>query len=101
MVVYERGATNWSAFVPDLLGCGSLGENLEDTRANVREAIELYLSESGQGRRSNSRSCHYEGRFQRVRSRSRSKAVFCRVASRLAPAIQHRNTSRLRKRWQT
>lgn len=46
MVVYERGATNWSAFVPDLLGCGSLGESLEDTRVNVREVMELYLSES-------------------------------------------------------
>jgi len=46
LVVYERSATNWSAFAPDLPGCGSLGVELEDTRANVREAIELYLSES-------------------------------------------------------
>lgn len=46
MVVYEKGASNWSAFVPDVPGCGSLGDELEDTRANIREAIELYLSES-------------------------------------------------------
>ncbi len=46
LVVYEKGATNWSAFAPDLPGCGSLGDALEDTRANMREAMELYLSET-------------------------------------------------------
>ncbi|MGD0730976.1 MAG: type II toxin-antitoxin system HicB family antitoxin [Terracidiphilus sp.] len=46
LVVYEKGATSWSAFSPDLPGCGSLGDELEDTRANMREAIELYLSET-------------------------------------------------------
>ena len=46
LVVYERGPTNWSAFSPDVPGCGSLGEALEDTRGNMREAMELYLSET-------------------------------------------------------
>jgi predicted RNase H-like HicB family nuclease len=46
LVVYEKGATNWSAFSPDLPGCGSLGDALEDTRVNMREAMELYLSET-------------------------------------------------------
>jgi predicted RNase H-like HicB family nuclease len=46
MVVYEKGAKNWSAFSPDVPGCGSLGESLEETRANMREAIELYLIET-------------------------------------------------------
>jgi predicted RNase H-like HicB family nuclease len=46
LVVYEIGAKNWSAFAPDLPGCGSLGDGLEDTRANMREAMELYLSET-------------------------------------------------------
>ena len=46
MILYEKGATNWSAFSPDLPGCGSLGDALEDTRANMREAMEFYLSES-------------------------------------------------------
>ncbi|HEY3703640.1 MAG TPA: type II toxin-antitoxin system HicB family antitoxin [Terracidiphilus sp.] len=45
-VVYEQGASNWSAFSPDLPGCGSLGDALDDTRANMREAIELYLNET-------------------------------------------------------
>ena len=46
LVVYEKGAKNWSAFSPDLQGCGSLGDALEDTRANMRKAMELYLSET-------------------------------------------------------
>jgi len=46
LVVYEKGANNWSAFSPDVPGCGSLGEDLDQTRANMREAIEIYLSES-------------------------------------------------------
>jgi len=46
LVVYEKAADNWSAFCPDLPGCGSLGDELEETRTNMREAMELYLSES-------------------------------------------------------
>jgi predicted RNase H-like HicB family nuclease len=46
LVVYEKGATNWSAFSPDVPGCGSLGDALEDTRANMRDALELYLRET-------------------------------------------------------
>jgi predicted RNase H-like HicB family nuclease len=46
MVVFERAGNNWSAFSPDVPGCGSLGTDLEETRANVRTALELYLVES-------------------------------------------------------
>ena len=46
LVVYEKGNKNWSAFSPDILGCGSLGDDLEETRANMREAVELYLDET-------------------------------------------------------
>jgi len=46
LVVYEKGEGNWSAFSPDIPGCGSLGDSLEDTRTNMRDAMELYLSET-------------------------------------------------------
>ena len=46
LVVYEKGDANWSAFSPNVPGCGSMGDTLEDTRANMREALELYLAES-------------------------------------------------------
>ncbi len=46
LVVYENGDQNWSAFSPDIPGCGSLGDTVEETRANMRDAIELYLEET-------------------------------------------------------
>ena len=46
LVVFEQGATSWSAFSPDVPGCGSLGDTLDETRANMREAIEVYLNET-------------------------------------------------------
>jgi predicted RNase H-like HicB family nuclease len=46
LVVYEKGANNWSAFSPDVPGCGSLGDALEDTRTNMREAMEAYLNDT-------------------------------------------------------
>jgi predicted RNase H-like HicB family nuclease len=46
LLVYEKGTHNWSAFSPDVQGCGSLGDTLEDTRANMRQAIEVFLSGS-------------------------------------------------------
>lgn len=46
LVVYEKGEKNWSAFSPDVPGCGSLGDTVEETRANMREALELYLNET-------------------------------------------------------
>jgi predicted RNase H-like HicB family nuclease len=42
-VVFERGETNWGAIVPDLPGCVSLGETLEEVQENVKEAIELHI----------------------------------------------------------
>jgi predicted RNase H-like HicB family nuclease len=46
LVVYEKGEKNWSAFSPDIPGCGSLGDTVEETRINMREALELYLNET-------------------------------------------------------
>jgi predicted RNase H-like HicB family nuclease len=42
-VVFEQGANNWAAYVPDLPGCVSTGRTLEETQHNIREAIELHL----------------------------------------------------------
>ncbi len=46
LVIYEKGEKNWSAFSPDIPGCGSLGGTLDDIRVNMREAVDLYLSET-------------------------------------------------------
>ena len=42
-VIYEKGETNWGAIVPDLPGCVSIGDTLEEVQENVNEAISLYL----------------------------------------------------------
>ena len=42
-VIYEKGETNWGAIVPDLPGCVSIGDTLEEAQENVKEAISLYL----------------------------------------------------------
>jgi predicted RNase H-like HicB family nuclease len=46
LVVYEKGANNWSAFSPDVPGCGTVGDQLEDTRTNMREAMEAFLNDT-------------------------------------------------------
>ena len=42
-VVIEKGERNYSAYVPDLPGCASVGDTLEDVKAGIREAIEFHL----------------------------------------------------------
>ena len=42
-VVIEKGPNNYSAYVPDLLGCITTGHTLEEIEENIREAIELHL----------------------------------------------------------
>ncbi len=42
-VVIEKGEQNYSAYVPDLPGCVSVGGTLEEVKAEIREAIEFHL----------------------------------------------------------
>ncbi|MEI6332341.1 MAG: type II toxin-antitoxin system HicB family antitoxin [Pseudanabaena sp. ELA645] len=42
-VVYEWAGTNYSAYVPDLLGCVACGDTLQETETLIKEAIEIYL----------------------------------------------------------
>lgn len=42
-VVIEKDQHGYYAWCPGLKGCQSQGDTLEDTLANIREAIELYL----------------------------------------------------------
>ena len=44
LVVYEKGPANYSAYSPDLPGCVATGSTLEETRQNMRGAIEMHLS---------------------------------------------------------
>jgi predicted RNase H-like HicB family nuclease len=42
-VVIEKGERNYSAYVPDLPGCVSVGDTAEQVKAEIREAIEFHL----------------------------------------------------------
>ena len=51
MVVVEKGANSFGAYVPDLPGCIATGESRDEVLNLIREAIELHiegLREDGQ-----------------------------------------------------
>ena len=43
LVVYERSATGWGAYAPDLPGLGVVGSTLEEVKELIREAVEFHL----------------------------------------------------------
>ena len=45
--VIEKDKNGYFAFVPELKGCVSEGESFEEARANIKEAIEIYLESLG------------------------------------------------------
>lgn len=45
LAVFDRAADgSWGAVVPDLPGCTSAGATLDETRGNIRDAIELWIA---------------------------------------------------------
>ena len=42
-VVFEKTRANWSAYVPDLPGCITTGNTLEETELHIREAIQGHI----------------------------------------------------------
>lgn len=47
--VFEKEADGgYSVWVPDLPGCASQGDSLEQAIENIKEAMELYLEEADQ-----------------------------------------------------
>jgi predicted RNase H-like HicB family nuclease len=43
-VILEPSDEGYTVYVPSLPGCISEGETIEESLANIREAIELYLA---------------------------------------------------------
>ena len=51
-VVLEKDENGYYAWCPELKGCQSQGESLDEALSNIREAVELYLeSMPEEGRR--------------------------------------------------
>ena len=42
-IVIEKADGNYSAYAPDLPGCESVGDTLDEVRAGIRDAIEFHL----------------------------------------------------------
>lgn len=42
-VIYEKGKTNWGAYIPDLPGCVIISDTFLEVQENIKEAIDLYL----------------------------------------------------------
>ena len=43
LIIVEETSTGYSAYSPDLSGCGSTGKTREEVEHNIREAIELHI----------------------------------------------------------
>jgi len=43
LVVVEKGATSFGAYLPDLPGCIAVGETREEVLTSIHEAIEFHL----------------------------------------------------------
>ena len=43
-VIFEKSADGYGAYVPDLPGCVTVGDTLEETERNIREAIQGHIS---------------------------------------------------------
>ncbi len=42
-VIIEKGERSYGAYVPDLPGCISVGDTLDEVRQMIREAMELHI----------------------------------------------------------
>lgn len=42
-VIYDKGPTNWGAYLPDLPGCVAVGDTLEEVQELIRGAIEMHF----------------------------------------------------------
>lgn len=43
LVVIEKGGRNYSAYLPDILGCVATGKTVEETLENIKEALQFHL----------------------------------------------------------
>lgn len=43
LIIVEETGTGYSAYSPDLPGCGSTGASREEVENNIREAIEFHI----------------------------------------------------------
>lgn len=42
-VIFNKDKNGYYVFCPELPGCHSQGDSFEDAKANIKEAVELYM----------------------------------------------------------
>ncbi len=43
LVIYERTASNWAAYSPDVPGCMATGKTREEVESNFRDALAFHI----------------------------------------------------------
>ena len=43
LIIVEKTDTGYSAFSPDVPGCGSVGDTKDEVERNIQEAIEFHI----------------------------------------------------------
>ena len=43
LIIVEKTSTGYSAYSPDLPGCGSTGDTRDEVERNIRDAIEFHI----------------------------------------------------------
>lgn len=43
LIIVEKTETGYSAYSPDVAGCGSTGQTKEEVERNIQEAIQFHL----------------------------------------------------------
>ena len=43
LVIFEKGASSYGAYVPDLPGCVAIGETMDEVRGLIAEAIQFHV----------------------------------------------------------
>jgi predicted RNase H-like HicB family nuclease len=43
LIIIEKGAENYSAYSPDVLGCAATGKSVEETLENMKDALKFHF----------------------------------------------------------
>ena len=43
LIIIEKANKNYSAYLPDVPGCIATGKTIEETKKNIKEALDMHL----------------------------------------------------------
>ena len=43
LIIIEKANKNYSAYIPDVPGCIATGKTIEETKKNMKEALDMHL----------------------------------------------------------